>query len=122
MGDGATTAPTLAELVRQADVLLLVLPDYETTREVLPSEDVACALEGKAIVQLCSGTPEEARKFAKAIASLGARCLLDTAEARGILTRFPQMIVDVFEKAVAEGHGDEEICGAVKAFESSGRE
>ena len=247
-GGGATAAPTLAELVRQADVILLVLPDYETTREVLLSEDVAGALDGKAIVQLCSGTPEEAREFATAIASLGARCLdgkiftyparvgaadtrfayagdealydriseqlaifgarsawlgedpglaaaadlawlsylygsmaglfqglayarseglpddavfgsvpswlveieaearysrsliargdfhgtqatldvhlaamrhlLDTAESRRISTRFPRMIVDVFGEAVAEGHGDEEICGAIKAFES----
>ncbi|RDI55765.1 NAD(P)-dependent oxidoreductase [Nocardia mexicana] len=56
---GAQAAESVPEAVRAGDVVVVVLPDYEVAQRVL--DPVAADLAGKTVVQLTSGTPEQAR-------------------------------------------------------------
>lgn len=74
--EGSVEAATdIVEAITLSDTVILVLPDYETTAALLNEQRVATALSGKTFIQLCSGTPEEARAFAKTIGKLGGHYL-----------------------------------------------
>ena len=57
-------ATTAAEAIASADLIVACLADYPATRELLASPGVAAALPGRTLVQLASGTPQEARELA----------------------------------------------------------
>jgi 3-hydroxyisobutyrate dehydrogenase-like beta-hydroxyacid dehydrogenase len=61
---GARPAASLLEAVRSSEVVILNVRDYATSDELLRSEQVSKALRGKVIVQLCSGSPAQAREAA----------------------------------------------------------
>jgi len=56
---GIPIAPTVADAVATADVVLVNVDSYETSQHVLDA--VSEALRGKLVVQLTSGSPREAR-------------------------------------------------------------
>lgn len=59
---GATAAATVAEAVAASPLVIVCVSDYETARELLaPVGDV---LSGRVLVNLTSGTPEQARDTA----------------------------------------------------------
>jgi 3-hydroxyisobutyrate dehydrogenase-like beta-hydroxyacid dehydrogenase len=60
---GATLAPSVAEAVAASPVVLICVADDQATKEFLGTDDVRPALEGKVIVGLSSGTPEDARNL-----------------------------------------------------------
>jgi 3-hydroxyisobutyrate dehydrogenase-like beta-hydroxyacid dehydrogenase len=60
---GLTVAQGLNESVREADVVVVSVSDYSSTRQLLRQPDIETALRGKIVVQLSSGTPKEAREM-----------------------------------------------------------
>lgn len=68
-------ATTLASLIAGCDMVVLMLPDYDTTMAVLSDPAVEAAIPGVTLVQLCSGTPEEARALAGKVTGLGGSYL-----------------------------------------------
>ncbi|MEU0541973.1 NAD(P)-binding domain-containing protein [Nocardia sp. NPDC005978] len=59
---GARRAESVADAVRTADLIITVLSDYAAAEQLL--EPVVDDLRGKTIVNLISGTPEQARALA----------------------------------------------------------
>jgi 3-hydroxyisobutyrate dehydrogenase-like beta-hydroxyacid dehydrogenase len=51
------------ESVREADIVVVSVSDYNSTRQLLRQPDSETALRGKIVVQLSSGTPKEAREM-----------------------------------------------------------
>ncbi|SCF47153.1 3-hydroxyisobutyrate dehydrogenase [Micromonospora matsumotoense] len=70
---GASRAGTIADAVAASDVLVACVVDYQTLHEIL--EPVKESLNGKVIVNLTSGVPEDARGAAQWAQSLGAKYL-----------------------------------------------
>src|SRR5580704_3779 len=60
---GLRVAPSAEESVREADIVVVSLSDYSSTRELLQQPDIETALRDKIVVQLSSGTPKEAREM-----------------------------------------------------------
>src|SRR5918992_6284527 len=59
--DGAVLADSAASAVRPSPVVLVCVEDYKVTRSILGREEVAPALAGRVLVELSSGTPQDAR-------------------------------------------------------------
>lgn len=68
----ARIADSPADLIKGSEMIILVLPDYATTESVLRASGVGEVLEGKTLIQLCSGTPSEARHFHSFATEAGA--------------------------------------------------
>ncbi|MFJ9113464.1 NAD(P)-dependent oxidoreductase [Streptomyces sp. NPDC102283] len=81
---GATAAGTVADAVTASPVVILCLSDYEAVRGVL--EPVREHLAGRVLVNLTSGTPQEARETAAWAAEQGARYL------DGAIMAIPQLV------------------------------
>ena len=60
---GLSIAQSVEESIRQADIVVVSLSDYSSTRQLLRQPDLETALRGKIVVQLSSGTPKEAREM-----------------------------------------------------------
>jgi 3-hydroxyisobutyrate dehydrogenase-like beta-hydroxyacid dehydrogenase len=60
---GLSVAESLEESVREADIVVVSVSDYSSTRQLLRQPDIETALRGKIVVQLSSGTPKEAREM-----------------------------------------------------------
>ena len=60
---GLTVAHSVEDSVREADIVVVSVSDYSSTRRLLQQPDVETALRGKILVQLSSGTPKEAREM-----------------------------------------------------------
>lgn len=60
---GLRVAGSIEESVRAADIVVVSVSDYDSTRTLLRQPDVETALRGKILVQLSSGTPKEAREM-----------------------------------------------------------
>jgi 3-hydroxyisobutyrate dehydrogenase-like beta-hydroxyacid dehydrogenase len=60
---GVSVAQSVEESVREADIVIVSLSDYSSTRKLLGQPDMETALRGKIVVQLSSGTPKEAREM-----------------------------------------------------------
>jgi 3-hydroxyisobutyrate dehydrogenase-like beta-hydroxyacid dehydrogenase len=59
--EGATAAPDPASAVAASPVVLVCVDDYEVTRAILSDHRIRPGLCGKVLVQLSTGTPQEAR-------------------------------------------------------------
>ena len=59
--DGATLAPDPASAVVASPVVLVCVDNYEVTRAILSGQDVRPRLSGRVLVQLSTGSPQEAR-------------------------------------------------------------
>ena len=60
---GVSVAPSAEESVREADIVVVSLSDYSSTRQLLRQAEIETALRDKIVVQLSSGTPKEAREM-----------------------------------------------------------
>jgi 3-hydroxyisobutyrate dehydrogenase-like beta-hydroxyacid dehydrogenase len=56
-------APTILEAVRNADIIFINISNYDSTEQLLRHTEIEPALRGKTIVQLTTGTPDEAREM-----------------------------------------------------------
>jgi 2-hydroxy-3-oxopropionate reductase len=72
--EGCTAAKSIAELTKQSDVIILMLPDTPDVAAVLFGEGgVASALSsGKTVIDMSSISPTETKKLAARIRELGA--------------------------------------------------
>ncbi|MCP2166282.1 NAD(P)-dependent oxidoreductase [Goodfellowiella coeruleoviolacea] len=70
---GATRAATVADAVAASELVVVCVLDYAAAREQL--EPVAETLAGRVLVNLCSGSPEQAREMAEWAAGHGAEYL-----------------------------------------------
>lgn len=68
---GAAPAATAAAAVEASPVVLVCIDDYPSSRSLFEAEDVAEKLSGRVVVQLSTGTPQEAREFEAWFASQG---------------------------------------------------
>jgi 3-hydroxyisobutyrate dehydrogenase-like beta-hydroxyacid dehydrogenase len=59
--DGAVLAPSAASAVGASPLVLVCVEDYKVTRSILGTEGVAPALAGQVLVELSTGTPQDAR-------------------------------------------------------------
>ncbi|MBA3319825.1 MAG: NAD(P)-dependent oxidoreductase [Pyrinomonadaceae bacterium] len=59
--DGATLAPSVASAVGASPVVLVCVDGYKVTRSILEADEVAPLLSGRVVVDLSSGTPQDAR-------------------------------------------------------------
>jgi 3-hydroxyisobutyrate dehydrogenase-like beta-hydroxyacid dehydrogenase len=62
--DGATVAPTPADAVRAAELVLLCVLTQPAAEELLADSDLATALRGRTLVQYTTGAPGDARRTA----------------------------------------------------------
>ena len=60
---GLHAAQSVEESVREADIVVVSLSDYGSTRQLFRQPEMETALRGKIVVQLSSGTPKEAREM-----------------------------------------------------------
>ena len=72
---GAAPADTVAAAVEASPVVLVNIDDYPSTRALLEAADVVEKLSGRTVVQLSTGTPQEAREFEAWFGSQGAEYL-----------------------------------------------
>ncbi len=79
--EGATHAATVDEAFAQADILVLILLDYNAARITL--QNTTNGFAGKTIVNLITGTPAEAVEFAEWVQQHGGRYL------DGIIAAYP---------------------------------
>jgi 3-hydroxyisobutyrate dehydrogenase-like beta-hydroxyacid dehydrogenase len=59
--DGAVLAHNPASAVAESPIVVVCVDDYDTTRKILDMKDVAPALAGRTLVQLSTGSPQDAR-------------------------------------------------------------
>jgi 3-hydroxyisobutyrate dehydrogenase-like beta-hydroxyacid dehydrogenase len=60
---GIHVAQSVLEAVSQADVVIVNIKNYTTTKDLLCESGLESVLRGKVLVQLSSGTPDEAREM-----------------------------------------------------------
>lgn len=74
-GQGAQIAPSITAAAAAADIVVICVSTYADSDRLLRAPEVAAALRGKLIVQLSSGSPNQAREQAKWAADSGAAYL-----------------------------------------------
>lgn len=72
---GATLAPTIAAAIAASPTTLLCVLDYAVAEKILVSEGVAAALQGRLVVNLGTGGPEESRRIESLVLLHGGRYL-----------------------------------------------
>jgi len=60
---GLRVASSLLEAVTMSDVIIVSILNYSSGRELLEQPEIESALRGKILVQLTTGTPDEAREM-----------------------------------------------------------
>src|SRR5687767_9418037 len=68
---GAAYTPDIREAVAMSDIIIICLLDYKMTEQILQG----ILLEGKTVVQVSTGTPQDARLMAASFGSRGAEYL-----------------------------------------------
>jgi 3-hydroxyisobutyrate dehydrogenase-like beta-hydroxyacid dehydrogenase len=61
VAEGAVAPPNAAAAVAASDIVVVCVYDYKATRVVLATKEVESVLAGRVIVQLTTGSPQEAR-------------------------------------------------------------
>ena len=72
---GVHVAKGILEAVEQADVVIVNIKNYDSTMQLLRRPEIEPALRGKILVQLSSGTPDEARQMQSWARPLGIEYL-----------------------------------------------
>jgi 3-hydroxyisobutyrate dehydrogenase-like beta-hydroxyacid dehydrogenase len=60
---GLHVAASLLEAIREADVVVVNISDYDSTKQLLRHPEIQSGLCGEVLVQLTTGTPDEAREM-----------------------------------------------------------
>jgi len=60
---GLRVAPSLQEAIGNAEIVIVSLNNYESLNQLVRPPAIESALRGKVLVQLSSGTPDEAREM-----------------------------------------------------------
>lgn len=106
----ARVASTIEEAIDASDIVVVCVRDYDATRAALRRPSIEERLDGKAIVQLSTGTPAQAGETAAWAAGVGASYL------DGSIMGFPQ---DIGTDGLVVLYGGEQAtfdrCSAVTA-------
>ncbi|GAB4385693.1 MAG: NAD(P)-dependent oxidoreductase [Elainellaceae cyanobacterium] len=73
--DGATIAESVADLLQQAPVVLLMLTNAEAIRDTILSEAAGAKLAGHTVIQMSTIAPSESRELQKQVNALGGEYL-----------------------------------------------
>jgi 3-hydroxyisobutyrate dehydrogenase-like beta-hydroxyacid dehydrogenase len=63
VANGATAALSVASAVEASPATVVCVDNYAVTRQILETDDAVRRLSGRALIQLTTGTPREAREF-----------------------------------------------------------
>jgi len=74
-GEGATVAKDAFTAVNASPVIITCVSTYETTRSILSDDKTASALAGRTLIELSTGTPQDARDAEFWFHSVGAEYL-----------------------------------------------
>ena len=72
---GATVAASVSDAIAASDIIIVNVTDYAASQALLRDPKIAETLRGKLIVELSSGTPQEARQAARWAEAQGAHYL-----------------------------------------------
>lgn len=72
---GAQLADSPAAAIEASPLVVVCVSDYQATKKIFDNEGVATALSGRVLVQLSTGTPNDARLLEKWAKQQGAVCL-----------------------------------------------
>ncbi|MBV8514064.1 MAG: NAD(P)-binding domain-containing protein, partial [Acidobacteria bacterium] len=72
---GIRIAPSLLDAVLHADIIIVNITNYDATRKLFDTPELVSALRGKALVQLTTGIPDDARQMQSWAQSLGMEYL-----------------------------------------------
>ena len=72
---GASAAPDATMAIKASNVVVICVSDYKATRTLLEANGVAAALHGRTLLQLSTGTPNDARNLEAWVRAQGANCL-----------------------------------------------
>lgn len=75
VADGATLAADPVAAVLASPVIITCLNNYETTHSILAAPAAAAALKGRLLLELTTGTPQDARTAEAWVQALGAHYL-----------------------------------------------
>lgn len=84
--DGAVLAPSAALAVGVSPIVVVCVDNYEVTKMILGSNEVASSLSDRVLVQLSTGSPQEARDSEAWVGNQGAEYL------DGAIMAFPDQI------------------------------
>ena len=84
--DGAVLAPSAALAVSASPIVVVCVDNYEVTKTILGSNEVAFSLSDRVLVQLSTGSPQEARDSEAWVRDQGAEYL------DGAIMAFPDQI------------------------------
>ncbi|WP_420000138.1 NAD(P)-dependent oxidoreductase [Streptomyces boninensis] len=103
--EGAETAASPAAAIAASPLVVVCLPDYATVRKLI--EPASAGLRGRTLVNLTSGTPDEARELAAETARYGAAYLDGAAMSGTRLVGSPEalFVMSGSEAAAAEHRG-----------------
>jgi 3-hydroxyisobutyrate dehydrogenase-like beta-hydroxyacid dehydrogenase len=60
--DGAILAPSPAAAISASQIVVVCVYDYEATKNILATRETASSIGGRVLIQLTTGSPEEARE------------------------------------------------------------
>jgi 3-hydroxyisobutyrate dehydrogenase-like beta-hydroxyacid dehydrogenase len=72
---GATLSNTVDDLFDASDAIIVCVSDYDAAEDILSSVNDRTTLRGKTIIQLTTGTPKDAMRFAAAFEGTGVSYL-----------------------------------------------
>ena len=116
--DGVDAAADIVAAITASPVILFNIDNYAVSNAILQSAEIAPLLPGRTIVQLSTGTPNEADDIA-AWMSAQQTCYLDGAVLAGpddIGTAFPDHVDELMQRAGAAGYGEEDVMAMVKVL------
>jgi 3-hydroxyisobutyrate dehydrogenase-like beta-hydroxyacid dehydrogenase len=96
---GAHPAKTVAEAINASELTLVCISDYATLASLILHPDASHSLAGKTLVQLTTGSPEEARTLADTVKARGADYL------DGAIKAFPEQIGTEDAEILLSGSG-----------------
>ncbi|MGR3716709.1 MAG: NAD(P)-dependent oxidoreductase [Thermohalobaculum sp.] len=73
--DGVAGAPDVASAITASPVILICIDNYAVTDTMLQSDDIVPLLAGRTVVQLSTGTPQEAREASEWMIARGVAYL-----------------------------------------------
>jgi 3-hydroxyisobutyrate dehydrogenase-like beta-hydroxyacid dehydrogenase len=69
---GLHVAANLLEAIGEADVVVVNISGYDSTKQLLRYPGIQSGLRGKILVQLTTGTPDEAREMGTGLSHMGS--------------------------------------------------
>jgi 3-hydroxyisobutyrate dehydrogenase-like beta-hydroxyacid dehydrogenase len=61
--EGATFVSDVADAIKASNIIVVCVLDYSATKDILFKQDVTSILSGKTIIQLTTGSPDDAREL-----------------------------------------------------------